>query len=43
MLEIVAENVDGGSIPDCGHFIPEERPDELVSYIKKFLSKVAGV
>ena len=27
MVEMVAKNVDGGSIADCGHFVPEERPD----------------
>jgi pimeloyl-ACP methyl ester carboxylesterase len=42
MVEIVAENVDGGSIPNCGHFIPEECPDKLVSYIKKFVSTVGA-
>ena len=30
MVEMVAENVEGGMVPDCGHFIPEERPDEIV-------------
>jgi pimeloyl-ACP methyl ester carboxylesterase len=24
--------VDGGSIADCGHFVPEERPDEIARY-----------
>jgi pimeloyl-ACP methyl ester carboxylesterase len=38
MVEMIAKNVDGGSIPDCGHFIPEERPRELVSYIKKLVA-----
>src|SRR5450755_617212 len=33
MVEMVAENVDGGSIADCGHFVPEERPDEIVRHI----------
>ena len=26
MVEMVAENVNGGSIADCGDFVPEERP-----------------
>ena len=30
------KNVHGFSL-DCGHFIPEERPEETVDYIKKFL------
>lgn len=25
-VEMVAENVEGGTVPDCGHFLPEERP-----------------
>jgi len=31
-----AKNVQGFSI-DCGHFIPEERPEETVNYIKNFI------
>lgn len=30
MMERVAERVEGGVLPGCGHFVPEERPDELV-------------
>jgi pimeloyl-ACP methyl ester carboxylesterase len=37
MVEMVANNVDGGSIADCGHFVPEERPDEVVRYILALL------
>jgi pimeloyl-ACP methyl ester carboxylesterase len=37
MVEMVAEKVDGGSIADCGHFVPEERPDELVRYVLAML------
>ncbi len=25
--QTVAEHVDGGEIPECGHFVPEEKPD----------------
>ena len=31
-----AKNVRGFSL-DCGHFIPEERPEETVDYIKNFI------
>ena len=31
-----AKNVQGFSL-DCGHFIPEERPEETVDYIKNFI------
>ena len=30
MLRAVVENVLGRTLPDCGHFIPEEKPQELV-------------
>jgi pimeloyl-ACP methyl ester carboxylesterase len=33
MVEMVANNVDGASISGCGHFVPEERPDEVVRYV----------
>ena len=31
-----AKNVQGFSL-DCGHFIPEERPEETIHYIKNFI------
>jgi pimeloyl-ACP methyl ester carboxylesterase len=33
MVKMVAENVEGGVIADCGHFVPEERPEEIVRHI----------
>jgi pimeloyl-ACP methyl ester carboxylesterase len=27
------------AIPDCGHFIPEERPRLLLEYLYDFLAK----
>jgi pimeloyl-ACP methyl ester carboxylesterase len=41
MVEMVAENVDGGSIADCGHFVPEERPDEIVRHVLAMTEKLA--
>jgi pimeloyl-ACP methyl ester carboxylesterase len=41
MVEMVAENVDGGSIADCGHFVPEERPDEIVRHVLAMTKKLA--
>ena len=32
-VEMVAENVSGGVIPNCGHFVAEEVPQVLVRYI----------
>lgn len=34
-----AENVTGAQIPDCGHFIAEERPDALLDHLRGFLSE----
>ena len=33
MVKMVCENVDGRVIADCGHFVPEERPEEIVRHI----------
>jgi pimeloyl-ACP methyl ester carboxylesterase len=41
MVAMVANSVEGHTIPGCGHFIPEERPEEVVTYIKKLANKVA--
>jgi pimeloyl-ACP methyl ester carboxylesterase len=38
-LRRVALQAEGGSIPDCGHFIPEEQPMELADRLAEFLSK----
>jgi pimeloyl-ACP methyl ester carboxylesterase len=37
-LRRVALKADGGSIPDCGHFIPEEKPAELAARLREFLA-----
>lgn len=36
MMAMVAERADGGVLPGCGHFIPEEQPDELVRRLAAF-------
>lgn len=33
----VALRAEGGSIPGCGHFIPEEKPEELAQSLRAFL------
>ena len=39
-LKIVADNVTGAVIADCGHFIPEEKPAELAKHLlEHFKSK----
>jgi len=34
MISMVATNVTGVVVPDCGHFVPEEHPQELVKQIQ---------
>jgi hypothetical protein len=36
-LEEFAENVSGGSIAGCAHWLPEERPAETADAVLKFL------
>lgn len=38
-MQLVASNVQGGVVPDCGHYIAEERPDYLAKRILSFLMK----
>jgi len=35
----VADDVRGGVVQRCGHWIPEERPDELVQRLQEFFSE----
>ena len=39
MVKAVAANVDGSVLPDCGHFIPEEAPREVVRNIQALVEK----
>jgi pimeloyl-ACP methyl ester carboxylesterase len=41
MVKMVAENVEGGVIADCGHFAPEERPEEIVCHVLAMTKKTA--
>lgn len=38
-LAQLAEHVCGGIIPQCGHYIPEEQPEELVRRLSAFFSQ----
>ncbi len=40
MVELVAENVEGDVLADCGHFVPAEQPAEIVRRIQEMASKV---
>jgi pimeloyl-ACP methyl ester carboxylesterase len=39
--EPVAENLDGGEVPACGHFIPEEKPEFVIEAATKFFEPLA--
>lgn len=37
-LSLIANHVEGGSIPECGHYIAEEQPEFLIKVLTEFLS-----
>ena len=39
MVRMVAKIVEGGVVADCGHFIPEEKPDEVVPRVLTMTGK----
>jgi pimeloyl-ACP methyl ester carboxylesterase len=41
MAALVAENITGVVVTNCGHFIPEERPDEVVRQIQAMARETA--
>ncbi|MGB7553014.1 MAG: alpha/beta hydrolase [Candidatus Korobacteraceae bacterium] len=41
MVAMVAGSVEGHTIAYCGHFIPEEQPEEVMTYIKILAEKAA--
>ena len=41
MMKQVAEDVTGGVIKDCGHFLPEEQPEVVVRHIQSLVARVA--
>jgi pimeloyl-ACP methyl ester carboxylesterase len=38
-MKLAARQVEGGVIPDCGHWIPTERPVELASRLQAFFGR----
>jgi pimeloyl-ACP methyl ester carboxylesterase len=38
-LRRVANHAEGGALADCGHFIPEEKPQELARMLREFFRK----
>ena len=41
-MEAIAEDVSGGVIEDCGHFIMEEQPNIVAKMLLEFVEKVDG-
>jgi pimeloyl-ACP methyl ester carboxylesterase len=39
--QTVAEDVEGGMVENCGHFIPEEKPEFVVATALKFFEPLA--
>ena len=39
MVKLVAENVEAVTLKDCGHFVPDESPDEIVQRVLKIVGK----
>lgn len=39
-LESVAKHVQGGTVPNCGHFIQDEQPEYLLKQVSEFLSGI---
>ncbi len=40
--QTVAENVTGGAVPECGHFIPEEKPEFVIEKALEFFGQKTG-
>jgi pimeloyl-ACP methyl ester carboxylesterase len=38
-LRVIASNVRGGAVPECGHFIPEEQPALLAERLLDFFRR----
>jgi pimeloyl-ACP methyl ester carboxylesterase len=39
-VKMVAESATGQVIANCGHFIPEERPDEVVRHVLEMTDRI---
>ncbi|MFD0304963.1 alpha/beta fold hydrolase [Streptomyces sp. NPDC127119] len=43
LLARVTERLDSVVLPDCGHYVPEERPDALLEHLLPFLLRTPGL
>jgi len=35
-LKTVATNVSGGTVENCGHFMPDEQPEKVAELLMRF-------
>ena len=40
MVKMVGQHVEAETLPDCGHFVPEERPDAVVRHVLAMAAKL---
>jgi pimeloyl-ACP methyl ester carboxylesterase len=38
-MKVVSDHVEGAIIKDCGHYTPEECPDQFLKLVKPFLAR----
>jgi pimeloyl-ACP methyl ester carboxylesterase len=38
-MKMLAQNVEGITVPNSGHWIPEEQPDFVIKQLATFFSK----
>jgi pimeloyl-ACP methyl ester carboxylesterase len=43
MAAVFADSIEGHTLADCGHFIPEEEPEEVMTYIRRLAEKAARI
>ena len=41
MLRMVAQHVEAETLPDCGHFVPEECPEAVIRHVLAMAAKLA--
>ena len=42
MVAMIAENAEAHTLVDCGHFIPEERPEFVIGHILDLSERIAA-